>query len=388
MSTRNPQQPKPHKEAGFTLPGVLASIIIFLMMLPMLTQLIDDSLERIRQRAVATHLSSVVAAVSKYTKEHYAELAATASATQGTEVDFATLRTEGFLTDTFNSVNPWGQTYKVFVFEPAQGSLQPVVLTYGGRTYSPDSPKFANTTVPATAALSGGDAGFIPTGTLPGQSNEELRGIYSGWVFPLAGTNVPVPEPGHIGAMVFMDDRDIRQDYLYRFEIPGKPELNEMYTELDMTDHAIRNVDEVQFTKHDTLPADFCNSPEDEGRVFLHNDYVLYLCRDQKAQTVADTGNTDLVRTTALAANGDRFKKPECPEGTNTAPAIFVSPTIVAEKALAKPIVTFQSWSLDLGDEWEVKLRVKTDEDEGYQFPTSNYARMNVQTFCAKEANN
>ena len=50
-------------------------------------------------------------------------------------------------------------------------------------------------------------------------------------------------------------------------------------------------------------------------------------------------------------------------------------------------MVTFQSWSLDLGDEWEVKLRVKTDEDEGYQFPTSNYARMNVQTYCAKDTN-
>lgn len=384
------KQTKPlqqHPEAGFTLPGLLIALTLFLMLLPTLNKFIDDGLERMRQRAVATHLTSVVEAVSKYTKEHYAELAATASATQGAEVAFATLRTEGFLNNTFSNTNAWGQTYRIFVFEPSAGSLQPIVLTYGGRTHSLDKPKFANATVPATAALAGGNAGFIPTGTLPGQSSDELRGMYSGWIFPLSGTNVPVPAPGHLGAMVFMDDNDIRQDYLYRFKISGKPELNEMYTELDMTDHAIRNVDEVQFTKHDTVPADFCDAPDDEGRTLFRKDHGLYICRDGNTETLADTGNTSFILQTALASNGDTFKKPICPTDSGTQPAIFVSPTVLSEGGLALPMATFQAWATDIGTSWRVNLRVKTDEEKGFIYPPANYGRMNVQIMCAKDIN-
>lgn len=384
---RKHKKPTANLQSGFATVDVMAALLMLLILTPTLLGYIEDGLEKSKQRAIADHLSAVTKAVSKYTKEHRATLLAAATATASKEVPFNDIRSAGFLPPSFSNKNAWGQTYRIFVLEPEPETLQAIVLSYGGRTHDTAKPKFASATVPATAALVGANGGFIPTGLLTGQSNQELRGAFSGWVLPLSATDIPVPPAGHLGSLVYYDQYDIRQDYLYRFAVPGKPELNEMHTELDMTSNAIRNVGEIQFVPHDTVPASFCDAPEDEGRVFLHKDYGLYLCRDQKAQTVADTGNTDLVRTTALAANGDRFKKPKCPEGTNTAPAIFVSPTIVAEGALAKPMVTFQSWSLDLGDEWEVKLRVKTDEDEGYQFPTSNYARMNVQTYCAKDTN-
>ncbi|SHJ06295.1 shufflon system plasmid conjugative transfer pilus tip adhesin PilV [Halodesulfovibrio aestuarii] len=382
-----PQQ-QAHPEGGFATLDVLAALLMLLILMPVLVQYIEDGLESTQQKAIASHLSTVTKAVSKYTKEHRAELLAAATDSTAKEVAFNDIRSAGFLPASFSNKNAWGQTYRIFVLEPDTDTLQAVVLTYGGRTYTASKPKFASATVPATAAMVGANGGFIPTGFLTGQTNQELRGAFSGWVLPLAATNIPIPPAGHLGSLVFYDDYDIRQDYLYRFAVPGKPELNEMHTELDMTTNAIRNVGEIQFVKHDTVPVSFCDAPEDEGTVFLHKDYGLYICRDQKAQTIADTGNTDLVKNTALAANGDRFKKPKCPEGTNTTPGIFVSPTIVAEGPLAKPMVTFQSWALDLGDEWEVKLRVKTDEEEGYRFPTANYARMNVQTFCANDSNN
>lgn len=385
---RAPHPNEAHPESGFATLDVLAAMLMLLILLPTLTQYIEDGLESTKQKAIANHLSTVTKAVSKYTKEHRAELLAAATATTSKEVAFNDVRSAGFLPSSFSNKNAWGQTYRIFVLEPEANTLQAVVLTYGGRTHTAAKPKFASATVPATAAIVGANGGFIPTGFLAGQSNQELRGAFSGWVLPLAATNIPIPPAGHLGALVFYDEYDIRQDYLYRFAVPGKPELNEMHTELDMTTSAIRNVGEIQFTKHDTLPASFCDAPEDEGRVFFRKDYGLYICREQKAQTIADTGNTDLVRNTALAANGDRFKKPDCPAKSNTTPAIFVSPTIVAEGALAKPMVTFQSWALDLGDEWEVKLRVKTDEDEGFRFPTADYARMNVQTYCATDTNN
>ena len=377
-----------HTEAGLTLPGALAGITIFLMMFPVLANLTDSGIEHIKQRVVATHLATVIDAASEYAKANSATLLASATATTATEVAFDELRTEGLLTTGFADRNAWGQTYRIFVLEPSAGVLQPVVLTYGGQGHSTQQRQFANGTIPSTAALAGASGGFIPTGTLAGQSATELRGAYGGWVLPLSRTNIPVPTPGHLGGMAFLSNGDIRQDYLYRFAVSGRPELNEMRTELDMTSNAIRNVQEVQFTHHADLPTEFCTAPKDEGRVLLREDYGLYICRDQKIQTIADTGNSDLIRQTSIATNGDIFQKPTCPEDSNTTPAIFVAPATAAEGAVAKPMTTFQTWAVDRGDSWQVNLRVKTNEDEGFILPTSNYARMFVQTLCAKSTNN
>lgn len=378
-----------HPEAGLALPGTLASIAIFLMMLPMLANLADSSIERVKQRVVATHLSSVIDAVSEYAKEHSAELLASSTATTATEVAFNDLRTEGLLMTGFADRNAWGQTYRIFVLEPSSGVLQPVVLTYGGRSHSAQQALFANATVPATASLSGASGGFIPTGTLPGQATTELRGAYGGWVLPLSGTNIPIPEPGHLGGMAFLHNGEIRQDYLYRLAIPGKPELNEMHTELDMTTNAIRNVGELQFTRHDSLPAGFCDGPEDEGRTLLRKDHGLYICRDQKIQTIADTGNTDLAREETIVADGAIIAKPQCPEGSGTVPKIFVLASSVAEGPVAQPLVTFQAWAEEFGTtSWRARLRVKTDEEKGFTHPAANYGRIKVETYCAKDTNN
>ncbi|MCT4533766.1 shufflon system plasmid conjugative transfer pilus tip adhesin PilV [Halodesulfovibrio sp.] len=377
-----------HPQAGAAMIDALLALLFLMILMPVLNNYIESGIEQTQQKAVAEHISTVTKAVSKYTKEHRADLLAAATDTKAKEIPFTDVRTAGFLPPSFADRNAWGQRYRIFILEPEAGTLQAIILTYDGRTHTPDKPKFASATVPATAAMAGANGGFIPTGLLAGQRSDELRGAYSGWVMPLAATDIPIPPAGHLGSMVYYDEYDIRQDYLYRFAVPGKPELNEMHTELDMTDHVIRNVEEVQFTKHDTLPADFCDSPEDEGRTLFRKDYGLYICRDGETETIADTGNTDLARETALAINGQLFEKPDCPAGSNTAPAIFVSPTVLAEGQLAKPMVTFQAWATDLGSNWRVNLRVKTDEDEGFRLPSGNYARMNVQTFCAKEANN
>ncbi|GKT29876.1 shufflon system plasmid conjugative transfer pilus tip adhesin PilV, partial [Aduncisulcus paluster] len=171
----------------------------------------------------------------------------------------------------------------------------------------------------------------------------ELRGSYGGWTVNLSGTNIPIPSPGHIGGRAFLREGDLSQDFLYRVEVPGHPELNEMSTELDMTDHAIENVKEIQFEEHTIADIDatgFCGDPE-------------------KKAILADTGNSQLFKDATYATDGELIPKPTCPPGVTSVPQIFVAPAVFAEGPESQAFVAVQSWATDEGDNWRVHLRIK-----------------------------
>ena len=174
------------------------------------------------------------------------------------------------------------------------------------------------------------------------------------------------------------------QDFLYRVAVPGHAELNQMQTELDMTDHAIRKVQEVQFTAR-TLGTETCDA-DSEGRVFLDTNQGLYICRNGQMEILADTGNSTLLKNATLARNGDVIEEPTCPPGTNTVPEIFVAPSITAAGAEAPPLTAFQAWATSLNaTQWRVNLRLLTTDDNlGWVNPAPDYARIIVCTTCAK----
>lgn len=370
-----------HSSPGWISLDALTGMSVYLLLLPALYMLISMGLTELEKRVAAYHFNLIAHAAQEYGRSHAAELLAAAAANSGPVLTVDTLQEAGLLRDV-SSRNPWGQGYQIYARQPAPGDLRLVVLTTGGPASSRRS--FVNSVVPSTASMAGGHAGFIPSGLLPGQTTGRLQGSMGGWSLDLASVGIPSPGAGHLGALTDFSADELAGEYLYRVAVPGKPELNEMWTELDMTDHAVRNIQEIQFEHHafaDTAP---CGDAEQEGRVFLDATEGLYVCREGEARVLADTGNSQLFKHATVVANNTLIDKPSCPEGTDTEPQIFVAPSILSADATSPPLAAVQAWATSESDtQWRVHVRVLKGDGKGWVYPGENYGRVTVMALCA-----
>ncbi|KAF0232597.1 MAG: hypothetical protein FD177_2375 [Desulfovibrionaceae bacterium] len=364
---------------------VIGGIVVLFILLPSLANLWMMGSEEMEKRQAADQLVQVSRAAAAYVRKHQTTLLGQTSASSGPVITTGPLVTEEFLPAGFQGQNVWGQTYQIHFRQPSTNTIQAVVLTTGGRGHETARPKFGTAVVPSAAAMAGGSGAFIPTGDVPGQAAGTLRGAFGGWTIDLASLGIASPGAGHLGALSTFDSTSLGQDFLYRVSVPGHAELNAMQTELDMTDHAIRNVQEVQFTAR-ALGTETCDA-DTEGRVFLDVNQGLYICRNGKMEVLADTGNSTLLKSATLAKDGDLVTKPVCPPGTSTVPEIFVAPSIVSAGAEAPPLTAFQAWATSVSTtQWRVNLRLLTTDDNlSWVNPASDFARIIVCTTCAKE---
>lgn len=370
--------------------GTIGAIIVLIIMMPGFLGWWESGHTATQQRIVANHMAAVTRAARQYVNRHQDTLLTQASASAGPSVTIAELINEGFLSEGFQPRNAWLQEYQIHVRQPQTGTLQAIVLTTGGRNNETD--KFRNVTVPGAAALVGGAGGYVPSGVLPGQTENMLQGAGNGWILDLGSVGIASPGSGHLGAVSSYDSSALGQDFLYRVAVPGQPELNAMQTELDMTDHAIRNVSELQFEERE-ITDQSCAAPEDQGRLFLDRVQGLYLCRDNSLEIIGDSGNSALLKNATLAKNGDRIAKPSCAPSTGTAPAIFTSPSIAEAGPDAPPLTSFQTWATSLSDtEWQVHMRIQTptktldgSDNDGWVYPADDYGRIMVLAMCIKQ---
>lgn len=330
--------------------GSIGAIIIGLLTVPQLINWWEAGNTATQQRLVANHMLMVSQAASSYMNRHQDVFLSQASENAGPTVSIDDLISEGFLPEGFQRRNGWLQEYQIHVRQPQSGSLQSIVLTTGGRAHESD--KFINATVPGAAALVGGAGGFVPSGQLPGQSDATLMGAGRGWQLDLASVGIPSPGPGHLGAVSTYDPSGLGQDFLYRVSVPGQPELNAMQTDLDMTDHAIKGVSDLQFEERQ-ITGESCSSPEDQGRMFLDPQQGLYLCRNYSLEIIGDSGNSQALKNAVVAKSGERVTKPVCAPGTGTKPAIYTAPSLAEAGPNAPPLTSIQTWATSLSDtEW------------------------------------
>lgn len=369
---------------------IIGALLIMLIITYSLSDLIQQGFVVTQQRQAADQLALVTRAAAGYVRKHHGELSPQATASSGPTVTIATMVTEGFLATGFRDRNVWGQAYQVYIRKDANsGDLRAVVLTSGGRGHDTGS-NFGTSVVPGAAALMGGVAGFVATGDVPGQSSGTLQGSGGGWSLSLATLGIPSPGGGHLGSLSNFDSYSLSQDYLYRVEVPGHPELNQMQTELDMTKHDINNVSAMQFVERE-ISSETCVNTEDQGRIFLDKKRGLYLCRNNSLEIIGDSGNSTLVKNVTVAFNGDEIDKPQCAPETNTVPTIFTSPAIAAAGPVSPPMSSIQTWATNVSDaKWQVHLRVLTDDrsisydDSGWVYPPADFHRITVLTTCAK----
>lgn len=369
--------------------GAIGAVLIFIVMIPQFITMWEQGNSATQQRVCADHLRMVVRAAGSYVGKHQDVFLSQAQAGSGPSFSIQDMIDDGFLPRGFSRQNAWRQGYVIYVRQPEAGTLQAIVLTNGGRDAADGPASFGNVAVPGAAALVGGAGGYIPTGVLPGQPSTTLQGAGGGWALDLASVGIPSPGAGHLGALSTYDSSALGQDFLYRVAVPGMPELNAMQTELDMTDHAIDNIHDLQLVER-TISSESCTTDEEQGRIFLDREQGLYLCRNHSLEIVSDTGNAAHFKEAAVVANGARVTKPACAPGTNTTPAIYVAPQLAAAGAQAPPITAFQAWATSVSStEWQVHLRLQTPnpnlgDDENWISPAADYARILVLTQCVK----
>ena len=422
-------------EAGFTLVEVLGAILVAGLMLTLLTGVVQRGSVWMEQASAASHLRMVAEAFEGYASLHETELLAEAGQASGPSVTLEDLAREGFLPQGFAATNLWNQDYVLHVrkielsfqaegTEGGDGSdddaqtisrLALVVLTSGGRgsVYDADNATFLNVHVPGAAARAGVHAGYIPGRDRDGVTASDLVSGQGSYVLPLADLGIASPGPGHLGAYLVLGAREesSSDNFLHRVTVPGRPELNQMETVLDMTGNAIVNTGFVRLDEHDLVAGSsplegegsVC-SEEDLGKLFLDKNFGLYLCRlvrDGDGSEVAqlallsDSANAVSIQGMTLAADNELIEKPLCASGTGAEAQIFVAPALASSGPSSPAMAALRAWaSVENETHWRVHIRVKnTEHDTGSWYEPAQegtsslaYGAAQVITACVRKS--
>lgn len=300
-------------QAGLTLVEAVAAISLVLATIPIMLT-VFNALEGDREAKVAGEsLDRVRLAAREYILDNYSSLASSTTATTSEEIDFSDLESGGYLPDGFEDRNVWDQEYGIYVLQPDPDRLQGLILTEGGRSHDPNDPDFGEQQVPEAASYLGAMGGYVPTGSISGESSDEVRGGLGTWVVDLGPTDIASPGAGHLGALVYFESGQEAHDVLYRRAVPGQPELNRMDVDLDMNGNVIEQIEEADFEDRDASSVS-CSGSE-EGKVIFDDDSGLHVCRDGDLERIQQaTGDHSLAHITTQRP-GTNVAARTCPSG-------------------------------------------------------------------------
>ncbi|MGR0117800.1 shufflon system plasmid conjugative transfer pilus tip adhesin PilV [Ralstonia pseudosolanacearum] len=221
-----------------SLLGTIASIILSLSLLGGFATWSNIAVSRVQGAAAASQLVIVNEAAAQYVKDNSATIAAQATATVPVTITGQMLINAGNLRG-FSPTNVFGQTWQVQVAQPAAGALQTVVQSIGGRAIS-DTRQLVQ-----IAAQAGAQGGFVPYAGQNGDatmSPNNAYGAFGAWGPIALGSVFTNPGSGHLVSLLSFNGANTNNSYLYRVQVPGHPELNQMQTALDMTGNDINNI--------------------------------------------------------------------------------------------------------------------------------------------------
>lgn len=194
-------------------------------------------------RIAADKQKAVAEALSKYLKDNYSVVLASATATVPVQITVTMLRNTNYLPAGFVETNGFGQTLIGLARKPNPNQLEAIVLTTGGQAVS-------ELGVRTIAENLGGPGGFISS-TTP----NVIQGARGGWQVALSNYAMN-PGPGHTASALFLMDGTLANDYLYRNAIPDHPELNTMNTALNMGGNNINNAGAITATGNVSTSSD------------------------------------------------------------------------------------------------------------------------------------
>jgi type II secretory pathway pseudopilin PulG len=224
-------------QSGVTVLEVLIGLsVIGLISVSLVDQTVTAG-DQVKNRAAAEQLTLVATAGAQYQKANSAALLAAATTTVPVATSVATLVAGGYLNPGFQSTNAFGQTACLLTLLDSSGRLQSIVVTEGGQ---PTPTKYRY----VIASLAGARGGGIDGTT--------INGAFGGWTLPLgnytaANCSGTATGDNRLAALVTLDGTHSAAlaDYLYRYQVPGFPDANRMFTNIDMNNNNINNGNDV-----------------------------------------------------------------------------------------------------------------------------------------------
>lgn len=225
------------RQSGMTMIEVLGALAIATVLMVGLSTMIDTSLEDLEGQQAALYQAQVVGAARKYINANYLDLEADTAA-DPVAISISELKGQKFLPDGFSETNAYQQRICVLVHQPDPGKLDALIATYGGKRI----PERVLPKVAMEAGQGGGYISFHNPELARGASWERNTGPYQD--VPCNGATVLSGDAdhdgGHLVSNLFFDGPgQLASDFLYRNEMPGRPELNQMRTPIKLAHKAL-----------------------------------------------------------------------------------------------------------------------------------------------------
>ena len=194
-------------------------------------------------QTTAQQIRQVSDGLAGYTKAYAGAIEGVATASKPAVIPVSALIATGFLPAGTNAVDPYGQTVVGEILQPTPGLLVGAVVTQGGTAPG-------GSHLNQLATLIGAQGGFVPTAdilTLPGICGTNCyQGSGGTWKatfsqYPFTGVG-----PGSLIALQSYNANNLPQDFLYRSNVPGFPQANQMQTSINMNGNNLNNANQVQ----------------------------------------------------------------------------------------------------------------------------------------------
>jgi hypothetical protein len=237
----------PHRrvaEAGLALLEILGALAIGAMLIVGLMGMIDSSIDDAKGRQAAFYQSQMVDATRRYIGASFADVNTLTAGGGTVALTPAELQTAGFLPAGYAATNSYGQRICALMRQPDPagfpGRIDVVIVSTGGA-------KIGDKDVAMVAMSGGAGSGYI-TSANPTQARGAAwamdtgvwRGTPCGGGALLTGGDT---DGGHLVSNLFFDGPGSTSDFLYRNEIPNRPELNRLNTALRFGENGIVDID-------------------------------------------------------------------------------------------------------------------------------------------------
>lgn len=369
-------------QGGWLTIEALIALTLVMLALPVVQSYYASYQLENTSMAAAKHLKRIEQAVEGYTKANWSVIVGQATPTEPFEIEKTDLEDEGFLPTGFNMTNPFGQTYKAYVVNPATDSLVSAVIGEGGRPgagiLKGAALTLATEVIPGTAKKLGLTGGIVPYSKLPGTTPGTIEGTGGSWTLDVSGWSgggFSQPGQGALAAVNFFVGGAVNNDYLYRHDV-GIPELNTMETNLNMGGNSIDDVHNITadgrlvlegtgMANQDVVTINSGDVKLNDGSVYA-GDVIFDDTKVWDGSNYVPTSSSRAVYDMRLLMPRGRIHKPQC-SGSGS-PSIFVAvdaaPTgtnmsvDTTSGLVSGDITSYRTNAVDKGNEWQVNLQV------------------------------
>lgn len=247
-----------HQRKGFSLVEMLLTIMVVTGLLIVIFELLEDYVEKELAVATADYMENIALAVQDivenptYFQQAYALADARPSDTLELSLNdlvegFGTIPGSTRLNQMVRERNPMGASISVLLRIADNPSDLSDVQAFDILVATNE--QIIDERLRRAATAAGGHGGLIREGATT------IRNAFASWEIPVnnfsgtawaaAVTTTPatIEEGGYLAHYRHVSFEDIAGDYMFRVSVPGRPDLNRMYTNLDMGSNNIMGAD-------------------------------------------------------------------------------------------------------------------------------------------------